>query len=120
MITIECSTRRLTIEMPEPLGMEVPAVFRFMVSCLDLHRAVPLVEVRCRLVGGVYRYTFEAADGRKWRQDLTIQPGQEVGQTFSVSDIWLESEFALHRQVRAMAIELVQKYGATDIRLVWL
>jgi len=112
--------KELTIDGPNAVPMEDGAVLALLRDCSLMHTVIPLTRFRCRKVDNLYRYTFDAADGRKWKQDLTIPVTGEASQTFDVSDEWKESEYQHHRICRAHCIDLVQRFGVTDIDIQWI
>lgn len=66
-----------------------------------------------------HSYEFEGNDGRKWKQSIWVPPTETEQMTFNVTDKWSESEFSLHRPVRAYCINLVRAFGVSKIKVRW-
>lgn len=87
-----------------------------------LHAAAPLKKFdleRDSVDPELYSYEFEAADGRKWKQGLRFSGGTVMMSFTTQGDEWEESEFVLHRPVRAVCISLVNNFQVSKIRCRW-
>lgn len=94
----------------------------FLDSLKSLHTAAPLTKfdvVRDIVDPTKFSYEFQAADGRKWKQTLWVPVNGEPTMQFTVNDSWKESEFVLHRPVRAVCIALIRHYGISKIKCRW-
>ena len=90
----------------------------------DLHGAIPLSKFdvdRDPVDLELYTYRFEAADGRKWRQNVRVpNDGSEPSMDFdTMGDFWRMSEFAPHRLVRDKTLALIKVYGAWNVKCRW-
>lgn len=109
----------LTTEAPaDVLG---PDVARFVAALAALDKTTPLNWFDLKRVdaGPDYEYVFQAVDGRTWRQTLRIESAR-ASMTFDVPGFWALEEFAHHKLVRDLAVELVRKLGATKAEAFWV
>lgn len=71
-----------------------------------------------------YTYTFEADDGRKWEQNLWVEPGRDL-QDFRTTGFgnkvkaYASTEYPSHRLVRDRCISLIRSFGVIEIRCSW-
>ena len=67
-----------------------------------------------------FRYRFEAHDGRTWEQNIRVPPaGADVSMNFDVPSHWTLGEFAPHRSVRDVVVNMIRNYGVDRIRVEW-
>ena len=124
MATIELSDthRAITIESATTLGVTSPAVVQLVEALTAFEQAVPgllLLRFTIPVAAPVYRYRFEASDGRKWRQDITVPAEGEARMTFDVPNEWALSEFAPHRPLRSKLVDMVRRNGLTRVVVDW-
>ena len=65
----------------------------------------------------LFSYEFHTKDGRMWKQDLKLDSGASM--TFQVSDFWKFEEFAPHRNVRDIVIDLLSTNKINKIKANW-
>ena len=113
--TFENGVYKMIIESAVEMPLYHAGALLLIESLREFRTKLDIVRCRCHKLGNFHRYEFNVSDGRKWKQDLDIVSGVETIQSFNITDGFKESEFALHRIVRQIMIDLVQEYGATDI-----
>lgn len=119
--TLEIRNTDKTIEITgaSPLASGNDRVGEFVDAIEELHEAVPLSKFLLEdQGGGVFLYKINAADGRIWKQRLrSLFSGTEMD--FTVNDYWKITEFAPHRRVRDLVVDLVVNYNVTKIEVTW-
>lgn len=102
----------------ETCALVLPSVHQIILDILMLHRALPLVRCLVEEVSGVWRYTFEAKDGRAWHQVLRLKQGS-YAMTFDVAGEWDITEFVPHRTLRDNIVGLLRAHPhITKIEMV--
>jgi len=78
-----------------------------------------LKELQCTRENGFINYTFETNDGRIWNQSIEFAqyPDTDPKLTFNVTSGFKLSEFAPHRDIRYLIIQMTNEIGLVSMVL---
>lgn len=120
---IEDAYMTLSVEYTgAPIVSESIGLRNFLTGITNLNGTVPLDKFKLIPVQGQqgkYTYTFDAKDGRKFKQviSLVTTPARF---SFDTADLWAEVELIPHRALRESTISMIGVHSVTKINCEWV
>src|SRR3990167_2340726 len=91
-------------------------------NAMLLDDVVPMDNIKLDTSDNItYDYKLKAADGREFKQTIIFDSPVDTnpGMTFNISVPWEEREFAPHRIIRSIIIELIVQFKLRKLNMTW-
>ena len=112
-------SRTVNYDAQQPLTKNSALVQTILSELDSFDLVVPLIFFRFEKISVVnYEYELFTVDGRRWLQDIEIQPSTDANYGFDrVQGRWKLSQFQRQRILRDSIVKMVETYGLTLFRV---